>query len=50
MLKTRTGLGTLWFFVGKWVEREQLGTYQNNLGKFLLLNPVFFFCVSDVGA
>jgi hypothetical protein len=41
--KTRTGLETLLFFVGKRVERGQLGTCQNNLGNFLLLDPDFFF-------
>jgi hypothetical protein len=30
----------------KWVERGQLGTFQHNLGSFLLFSPDFFFLAS----
>jgi hypothetical protein len=33
-------------FVGNWVGGAKLGTCQNNLGNFLLLNPDFFFGAS----
>jgi hypothetical protein len=40
----------VWCFVGKWAGGAKLGTCQNNLGSFLLLNPDFFFLRQQKGS